>query len=127
MKNPFQRKYLISTLTGIVLLLILKTVSGQSQFLYYFFINFLFFFFLGIISHFLFLRGMQRGGRASLGGVLISFTIKFLMGASLVLIWSRYETLDKIPFFFAFALAYILFVIPEIWGAIEISESKKKR
>jgi len=89
----------------------------------YFIINSLFFFILTLLGHWISEKGLRKTGKASLGSVLFVFTMKLILGATLVLTWIQFESLSRLPFFLAFSVAYLLFSIPEL--IIQVQEGNK--
>ena len=116
--------------TGLELLALLVAylaeAMGRSElFARYLTINSLFFFVLTILGHRISERGFRKTGKASLGAVLFVFTMKLILGGTLVLIWIQIEALSRLPFFLAFSLAYALFSVPEVIIQVQASEKKK--
>jgi len=109
-----------------LLLAYLTDVLGASElFARYFTISSLFFFVLTILGHWISEMGLRKTGKASLGAVLLVFTMKLILGATLVLVWIQLESLIRLPFFLAFAVAYVLFSIPELIIQVQASDKKK--
>jgi hypothetical protein len=92
----------------------------------YFTINSLFFFVLTIIGHRVSERGLHKTGRASLGSVMLVFTMKLILGGTLVLVWIQFASLSRLPFFLAFSMAYLLFSVPELIIQVRASEKKNE-
>jgi len=112
-------------LLALLLAYLVEALRGSELFVRYFIINSLFFFVLTILAHRISEKGFRKTGKASLGTVLLVFTMKLILGGTLVLVWIQIEALSRLPFFLAFSLAYVLFSVPEVIIQVQASEKKK--